>query len=144
VIFRDKKSDSHGLGQKISNAIKDSYSFEVPVIVNELDELRHIISANPFLADNTKNVDYLHVTFLEKVAANDLIEKIIDINYQPDEFIIIGEVVYLYCPNGYSKSKLTNAFFESKLKVTATTRNWRTTLELLNLAQKARSKSLLL
>ena len=44
------------------------------------------------------------------------------------------KAVYLYCPDGYSKSKLTNSFFENKLKVTATTRNWKTTTELVNIA----------
>ncbi len=36
----------------------------------------------------------------------------------------------------YSNSKLTNSFFETKLKVTATTRNWKTTNELINIADK--------
>lgn len=29
-------------------------------------------------------------------------------------------------PNGYGRTKLSNAFFERKLKVAATTRNWKT------------------
>ena len=35
-------------------------------------------------------------------------------------------VVYLQLPQGYGRSKLTNAFFERKLGTGATTRNWRT------------------
>jgi uncharacterized protein (DUF1697 family) len=35
-------------------------------------------------------------------------------------------VAYLYCPNGYGRTKLNNTFFEKKLGVGATTRNWRT------------------
>lgn len=34
--------------------------------------------------------------------------------------------MYLFCPNGYGRTKLSNAFFERKLKVPATTRNWKT------------------
>ena len=41
---------------------------------------------------------------------------------------------YLHCPNGYGRSKLGNAFVEKQLGVGATTRNWRTTLKLLELA----------
>ena len=44
----------------------------------------------------------------------------------PDEFRISGRLVYLHCPNGYGRTKLTNAFFERKLGVVATTRNLRT------------------
>lgn len=35
-------------------------------------------------------------------------------------------VVYLSLPHGYGRTKLNNAFFERKLGVAATTRNWRT------------------
>jgi len=35
-------------------------------------------------------------------------------------------VVYLKLPHGYGRTKLHNAFFERKLGVAATTRNWRT------------------
>jgi len=43
-------------------------------------------------------------------------------------------VIYLYCPNGYGRTKLNNAFFEKALKVPATTRNWRTVRALQELA----------
>ena len=35
-------------------------------------------------------------------------------------------VVYLKLPHGYGRTKLNNAYFERKLGVAATTRNWRT------------------
>ena len=43
-------------------------------------------------------------------------------------------MIYFHCPNGYGKSKLSNNFFENKLKVSATTRNFRTTNKLLEMA----------
>ena len=42
-----------------------------------------------------------------------------------EKFLIISSVVYLYCPNGYGKTKLNNTIFEKKLKTFATTRNWK-------------------
>jgi uncharacterized protein (DUF1697 family) len=142
VIFRAEKSDRNNLEQRIAKAISDSFSLDVPVIVKDMDELTQIVSANPFLSDESKNVDYLHVTFLDKTPAKELIKNITDKNFHPDEFQMINDASYLYCPNGYSNSKLTNAFFESKLKVTATTRNWRTTIELLNLAEQTAKQGL--
>ena len=41
-----------------------------------------------------------------------------------------------YCLNGYGNTKLSNNFFENKLKVVPTTRNWKTTNELFNIAKK--------
>ena len=46
--------------------------------------------------------------------------------YMPDEFKILNKAIYLYCPNGVAKTKLTNSLFEKKLNQTATNRNWNT------------------
>jgi len=46
----------------------------------------------------------------------------------------VGQEVYLHCPNGYGRSKLTNAYFEKQLGVAATTRNWKTVTKLAVLA----------
>jgi uncharacterized protein (DUF1697 family) len=49
----------------------------------------------------------------------------------PDEFIIKGSVLYLYCPEGFGKTRFTSAMIESKLKVRTTVRN-RKTIEALS------------
>ncbi|HSN50112.1 MAG TPA: hypothetical protein VLR52_02695, partial [Bacteroidales bacterium] len=46
--------------------------------------------------------------------------------YLPDRFVVLNREIYLFCPAGYGQTRLTNTFFESKLKVRATTRNRRT------------------
>ena len=51
-----------------------------------------------------------------------------------DQFTIIGHTVYLHCLS-YGKTKLNNHFFENKLKVIATTRNFRTVNKLYALAK---------
>jgi uncharacterized protein (DUF1697 family) len=55
---------------------------------------------------------------------------------QEDEFIIHGKEVYLFCPNGYGKTKFSNTFFENKLNISATTRNWKTVNALYELAER--------
>lgn len=94
-----------------------------------------IIKSNPFL--NRKNIDItkLHVTLLADEPAQANIDKLKDMHYEPDEFILCEREIYLYCPNGYGITKLNNNFFENKLKVTATTRNWKTMNELLSITE---------
>jgi len=48
--------------------------------------------------------------------------------------VIIDKEVFVCCDGKYSSSKLTNQFFESKLKVRATTRNWKTVSKLIEIA----------
>jgi len=136
VIFQNKTTGTQKLENKISEKIIEHFSFEVPVIVKEFDELKEIVKGNPFINDNSKDTAHLHVTFLSAQPEKNNIEKIITGEYNADELSISDKAIYLCCPKGYGNSKLTNAFFESKLKVMATTRNWKTTKELLSMAEK--------
>lgn len=42
--------------------------------------------------------------------------------------------VYLWCPDGYGRTKLGNSLFERELDVVATTRNWRTVSKLVEMS----------
>lgn len=83
-----------------------------------------------------QNEKLLHFTFLVERTAN-YNKEITDNKRSENEEIEISErVVYLYCPNGYGKTKLNNTFLENTLKVTSTTRNLRTTVEFLKTAEE--------
>ena len=45
-----------------------------------------------------------------------------------------GNEIYLHCPAGLARTKLTNAWFDSRLDTVSTVRNWRTTLKLRDMA----------
>ena len=71
------------------------------------------------------------ITFLDRVTK----ESVIEVNgINEDKYEIVDDVVYLYCPSSFGKTKLTNSVIEKKLKATATTRNLKTTIKLLELA----------
>ena len=134
VVFQSKAEKTELLEQKIHEQIKNKYGFEVPVIVMTVDKLKTIIDSNPLKDDPAKEEKFLHVTFLGSKPENYDEEAIFSKKAGQEEIVITDEAVYLYCPHGYGTSKLNNNFLENKLKVTATTRNWKTTNELLKLA----------
>ncbi len=138
VIFQDKSDQPKELEKKISKKIMLEFGFEVPVIVLELSYLIEIVKNNPFVNERNEDIKSLHVTMLNEMPDQLNIDKIKGLLFGHDEFIIAGSAVYLFCPEGYGNSKLSNNFFESKLKVTATTRNWKTMNELLRLASGKR------
>ena len=76
----------------------------------------------------------LHVTFLAEKPDVARVRELDPERAEPDEFKVVGQEIYLHCPNGYGRSKLTNAYFEKKLGVAATTRNWKTVTKLAELA----------
>ena len=135
VIFKaGDKAANIQLSEKIGKAIFEEFNFEVPVIIRTRFEIEKIISANPFLQQSDIHVEKLHITFLSEVPEEERSKKIVSLNYPPDKFIIQNKEVYLYVPGSYGNTRLSNNFFESKLKVSATTRNWKTVNKLLELA----------
>jgi uncharacterized protein (DUF1697 family) len=134
VIFKGKSSSDQKLAKRIEDAIYERYNFNVPVIIRTVEEMEHAISVNPFLKQSKIDIEKLHITFLAEIPEQENVESIRNINYSPDRFIIIDKEVYLYCPNGYGITKLSNNFFEQKLKIKATTRNWRTVNKLFEMA----------
>jgi uncharacterized protein (DUF1697 family) len=135
IVFRTKESDPARIGAKIQAAIKKESSFDVPVMVIELKEMKKIAKENPFAGDKSKDQNFLHVSFISADPGKAMIGKIDGALYLPDEFRWKDRAVYLYCPGGYGKTKLNNGFFENKLKLTATTRNWKTVNELIRMAE---------
>ncbi|HSZ25946.1 MAG TPA: DUF1697 domain-containing protein [Cytophagaceae bacterium] len=135
IVFQYKKISCDSLEKKIEQAIFTSFSFKVPVLVKEAVELTSVLQHNPFVNVRMEDETKLHVTFLSKEPDKGLVDKIKEGSYAADECIFSGRNVYLFCPNGYGNTKLHNGFFESKLKVTATTRNWKTLNELAMMAE---------
>ena len=134
IIFQSKNGNDTKLEQKIAEEILSRFGFDVPVIVLTRDELKIIIEQNPYLSDNTKENSHLHVTFLAEKPLQPLVDKLNEDEILTDDFKTGERAIYLYCPNGYSKTKLSNSLIENRLKVVATTRNWKTCNELYTLA----------
>jgi uncharacterized protein (DUF1697 family) len=134
VIFKSKSASDQKLAKRIEDAIYERYNFNVPVIIRTVEEMEHAISVNPFLKQSKIDIEKLHITFLAEIPEQENVESIRNIDYSPDKFIILDKEVYLYCPNGYGITKLSNNFFEQKLKIKATTRNWRTVNKLFEMA----------
>jgi uncharacterized protein (DUF1697 family) len=102
---------------------------DIAVLIRTAKEMTAIVEQNPFLARGADPA-HLHVTFLDGKPAGSL---------EPppgatEEVEIVGREAYLHFPDGYGRTKLTNAAFEKKLGVRATTRNWRTVTTLAGLA----------
>ena len=134
ILFEDKGKPHSTLEKQIHKKIMDTFGFDVKVLVIDKDEIEKAIDGNDFVNKRKEDITKMHITFLSEEPIKANIDKLKDWTHLDDEFIIKGRIVYLFCPKGYGVSKLSNNFFESKLKVDATTRNWRTVNELLNMA----------
>jgi uncharacterized protein (DUF1697 family) len=134
IFEKDEKIENKEIAKNIENAIEKKFNFEVPVIVLSAKEIENAVANNPFYKADT-DINKLHLTFLNEVPDKDKQEVAESFDYTPDQFEIIGRNAFIYCEDSYHKSKLTNDFFEKKLKVKATTRNWKTVLKLWELSK---------
>ena len=131
VIFDSNDKNTTNIKTTIEKAIEKKYRFTVPVIIRTNKELKKIIAQCPF-----NNVDFVEngtkvlITFSSTKPELDKVTKIQKFVVPPEELIVIRKEIYLYCPNGYGKSKLSNSFLENKLGIEATTRNIKSVLKL--------------
>ena len=134
VIFKASQSRCGKLPAVIANGIADRFGYRVPVLLRSSEDLAETIRHNPFLQAGAPE-NWLHVLFLESQPDAARVAALDPHRSPPDTYAVRGREIYLQCPNGAGNTKLTNAYFDSKLATISTGRNWRTVLKLLELAQ---------
>ncbi len=110
----------------IEGGIDTRYGFRVEVFLRQVGELEHLLGQNPFVHAGREDPAKLHVTFLYQEPAADAWNSLAVPPGIEDEFQRSAGALYLFCPNGYGRTRLSNSFFERKLHMPVTTRNWNT------------------
>jgi uncharacterized protein (DUF1697 family) len=125
VVSRSSVRTAGAVERAISAAITADLALEVVVLVRTLAQLEHVLDTNPFVVAGA-DPKALHVTFLATAPARDRVAALDEREHAPDEFHVAGREAYLSCPGGYGRTRINNGWFERKLGVAATTRNWKT------------------
>ena len=133
VIFTAGPALAEGIPSLIGQLIMDRFGYSVPVVVRTASELLEIVEANPF-AQSEFEANRLLVFFMADLPDRARVESLDPDRSPGDEFAVVGREVFVHYPNGVARSKLTNAYFDSRLATTSTGRNWRTVNRLLEMA----------
>lgn len=126
VLFKSSTTNKKSLRNKIEKEIAGKFGFRVQVIIKTPDELGYALKNNPFLNNKTNDIERIYFTFLSDAPAQEKIQKLKEVDSSSEKYILDGTTIYLFFPNGYGNAKMNNNFFEKKLKVSATTRNYKT------------------
>lgn len=141
VIFKSENNDQEDIVQKIVQKILETFNYSVKVVIRTLDDLNMVVKSSPF---KDKNEKYVHVTFLSDKPSQKIVQTIIPENIKgikdSEQYIISAREIYLFLPEGYGRTKLNNNFFEKKLELSATTRNWKTVNKLLEIAKSVNNE----
>lgn len=135
VLFNaDESLSEKEIIKRIEDAIVEVYQFHVPIIIRTVDELEKVVTENPYFTEEN-DIERLYISFLAEDPSEQALENLKKYDFPPEKYHVTGRTVYISCPNGYGNTKLSNNFFESKLKVLATTRNWKTTNKLIEISK---------
>lgn len=131
IIFESPESEAPHLAYQLSEAIREKYDFEVTVIVRTPAELEDVLAKSPYSDSPTDKTYYV---LLEAEPSSEKWAKLDANAYLPDTFAYVGKVIYLHVVS-YGNTKLSNNFFEAKLKLSATTRNHNTIQKLIEMCR---------
>jgi uncharacterized protein (DUF1697 family) len=132
VVFSADAKVVAGLDSLVTARVEKLFGLRVPVVLRTAAEIDAVIRGNPFLKAGAGE-EMLHVCFLADLPDADRVAGLDAGRSAPDSFAVVGREIYMQLVNGAAKTKLTNAYFDSKLRTVSTMRNWRTVLKLAEL-----------
>jgi uncharacterized protein (DUF1697 family) len=130
VVFTAGAGVSKKLAALIARRIEERFGYRTPVLLRTAEEMDAVVAGNPFIRAGEDN---LHVMFLADIPGAGQIARLDPARSPGDRFAVERRDVYLHLSNGVARTKLTNAWFDSKLETVSTSRNWRTVKKLLEM-----------
>lgn len=135
IIFKSDSTNSTELENLIEKAILNNYGFEVPVLIKTVEQLSKIISINPYNLEADILENKIYFVLLNSEPQIKYLESFKNEEFKNEEFFYYENCIYLKCNMGYGKAKLNNNLIERKLRLMATTRNYRTMKTLIDLCK---------
>ncbi len=133
VLFTASAAVLERVSRVVAETLAEDFEISSPVVLRTGPEFVAAVKSNPFLKRGVA-AETLYVGFLGAQPSPELASALDPARSPPDAFELKGRELYLHLPNGVARSKLTNAYFDAKLKTVSTIRNWNTVLELARLA----------
>jgi uncharacterized protein (DUF1697 family) len=129
VIFQADQSQGADIAETVRRQIQRRFGFDSPIVLRDASQWRALIAGNPFLTAGI-HPEQLHVACLSSAPDASALARLDPQRSAPDAFAVVGADIYLHLPNGVARTKLSNSWFDAKLGVASTLRNWRTATRL--------------
>ncbi|MBF0548282.1 MAG: DUF1697 domain-containing protein [Candidatus Riflebacteria bacterium] len=133
VVFKSQHTNPQDLSKLLSVQIARDLGHDVKVVVLDKKEIKIVADSNVLWARLGGEEKLHHCVFLDHPITQERFQQLKLPIQSGEEVFFSGKTIFLYCPNGYGRTKLNNNFFEKGLEISATTRNWRTVLALIEM-----------
>ncbi|ALU26396.1 MULTISPECIES: DUF1697 domain-containing protein [Myroides] len=134
IIYQSVEVDSSILSKKIQDKILSTLNLTVPILTLDIDQFEEILAQHPFTKE--EELAQLYLTFIDGTPQQEGINSLEEKKDTLELLHTTDNAIYLVANIGYGKTKINNTLIENKLKVTATTRNYKTCLQIKALAIK--------
>ena len=131
VVF--EAASPAALVEAVTLEIARVYGYPGRIVLRSAVDLLAAYKSNPFAG---APLETLHVSFLADEPDGTAVEALDPDRSPGDSFAVRGREVYLHLPQGMARTKLTNVYFDTKLKTVSTARNWNTVGKLVDLSRK--------
>ncbi len=132
VVFQSSEIDTSSLESRIEAAILEEFGFVVSTLIREPSDLQRVVDANPFPNQTISNPIQPYLIFLKNAPSTRTLEPPAN---EPAKHVFGELEIFVHYPNSAGVSKLSNNFVERKLNTSASMRNWRTVLALLEMSK---------
>lgn len=109
-----------------------SIGADITVIARSPEQLRSALADNPFAGAEPSR---LYFSLLAAQPEPALLCRLLETDVAPERVAVVGDTLYTLYATKLSDSRFTNNFFERKLKVAMTTRNFNTMTRLVELSE---------
>ena len=132
AVFDYGGPERAALAARIEAAIETGFGFSPTVLIRSLRELERAVAADPLGEMATDPARHL-LGFLGEPPAKASIRAAESESTGDDLVRVIGSHLYMWCPNGISRSPLFKVNFDRVLGTPVTMRNWNTVAKVVDL-----------
>lgn len=123
-VLLNSASNQRDTSDRIERLIREHWNFDIKVLARSKSFFKSVRENNPFQSTDASKIG---VTVMSKKIAADVVQSTVEpVARTAEKVVSHRDTLYLYLPEGFAKTKITNNFLEKKLGVVATTRNWNT------------------
>jgi uncharacterized protein (DUF1697 family) len=130
VVYRATAAIAKRIPARIAERIAEQFGLKVPVVQRTKEELRTAATSNPYLLSGMPENE-VHLLFLADLPEPERVQALDPLRSPGDRYQVVARDIYLHLTTGAADTKLTNQYFDSRLKTISTGRNWRTVMTVL-------------
>jgi uncharacterized protein (DUF1697 family) len=130
-VLLDSRLGEERLTRELATAIEELAGFPVPVVLRTAAELADVLARDP-LGDRATDPARYSVTFLPAAPAREKVAELPPAD--GGEYVLDGRDLFLWLPDGMSRSPMGTWPWDRLLGVPGTNRNWNTVAALAGMA----------